>query len=264
MLTLLGAIIVAMMIAVPIAWVVSESRGGRRLRNTMRILASIVMAAWIWGLSSWLTSINNNAWYGNATRDLIRTSIQQIEDGRLDRVLKIWRGLDQQYRPNYENRGRYDELVKEATARMRGEVPIEAGSAWDASVFSSETWLGHWEGEYGLWIVINDLGRPFDVVQSGEPRAKVHDVWTSPDFRILRFKEGDQWQHTLTLKNKYEAEHAWVDLPKGTIRGTRPMHRLIRASENQKAMTQQGRATNRSEPIRPETNHPSVKAGSDR
>jgi hypothetical protein len=145
---------------------------------------------------------------------------------------------------------------------MRGEVPIEAGSAWDASVFSSETWLGQWEGEYGLWIVINDLGRPFDVVQSGEPRAKVHDVWTSPDFRILRFKEGDQWQHTLTLKNKYEAEHAWVDLPKGTIRGTRPMHRLIRASEDQKAMTQQGGATNGSQPIRAETNGTSSKAGS--
>ncbi len=37
--------------------------------------------------------------------------------------------------------------------------------------------------------------------------SKVHDVWISPDFRILKFKEGDQWQHTLTLKNKYEAEY---------------------------------------------------------
>ena len=94
--------------------------------------------------------------------------------------------------------------------------------------------------------------------------SKAHDVSISPDFRILKFKEGDQWRHTLTLKNKYEADHEWVDLPKGTIRGTRPMHRLIRASEEQKALTQQGGPTNRSELIPAETNRPSVKAGSDR
>ena len=255
-------LVLAIMIALPIAWLVSEFRGSRALRNTMRILASIVMAAWIWGLGSMVTRFNNNSWYGGVTRDLIRTSIQQIEDGRVDRVLKVWRGLDQQYRPNYETRGRYDELVKKATARMRGEAPIEAGSAWDASVFRSETWLGHWENAYGDWIVINDIGRPFDVVQSGEQRAKVHDVWISPDFRILKFKEGDQWQHTLTLKNKYEAEYEWFDLRKGTVWGTRPMYRLIRASEEQKAMTQQGGATNRSGLVRAETNGPSSKAGS--
>jgi len=94
--------------------------------------------------------------------------------------------------------------------------------------------------------------------------SKVHDVWLSPDFRILKFKEGDQWQHTLTLKNKYEAEHEWLDLRKGTVWETRPMHRLIRASEDQKALTQQGGATNGSQPIGAETNRPSVKAGSDR
>jgi hypothetical protein len=92
--------------------------------------------------------------------------------------------------------------------------------------------------------------------------SEAHDVWVSPDFRILKFKEGDQWQHTLTLKNKHEAEYEWFDLRKGTVWETRPMHRLIRASEDQKAMTQQGGATNRSQQIRPETNRPSVKAGS--
>ncbi len=163
-----------------------------------------VMATCIWALSSVLTRFNYNAWYGGATGDLISTSLQQIEDGHLDRVLKVWRGLDQQYRPTYENRAHYNDLVKEATARMRGDVAIEVGSAWDASVFRSETWLGHWEDGYGYWIVINDIGRPFDVLQSGQPRAKVHDVSVSPDFRVLKFKEGDQWQHTLTLKNKYE------------------------------------------------------------
>lgn len=260
----LGFLLIAVIIALPIAWLVSEFRGSRALRISLGILSIGVMATCIWALNSVLTRLNYNAWYGGATGDLISTSLQQIEDGHLDRVLKVWRGLDQQYRPTYENRAHYKELVEEATARMRGDTPIEVGSAWDASVFRSETWLGHWEDGFGYWIVINDIGRPFDVLQSGQPRAKVHDVSVSPDFRVLKFKEGDQWLHTLTLKNKYEASYEWFDLQKGTVWETRPVYKLIRASDNQKAMTQPDGAANGGLPIRSETNSTSSAAGSGR
>jgi hypothetical protein len=260
----LGILLIAIMIALPIAWLASESRGSRALRISLGILAGGVLATCIWALSSVLTRFNYNAWYGGATGELISTSLQQIEDGHLDRVLKVWRGLDQQYRPTYENRAHYNELVEEATARMRDDTPIEFGSAWDASVFSSKTWLGHWEDESGYWIVINDIGRPFDVLQSGQPRAKVHDVSVSPDFRVLKFKEGDQWLHTLTLMNKYEASYEWFDLQKGKVWKARPVYKLIRASDEQKAMTQQVGAANRSQPIRSETNRTSAAPGSDR
>ncbi len=260
----LGFLLITIIIAVPIAWLVSEFRGGRALRITMGILAIGVMATCLWALSSMLTRFNYNAWYGSATGDFISTSLRQIEDGHLDRVLKVWRGLDQQYRPTYENRAHYNELVEEATTRMRGDTPIEAGSAWDASVFRSETWLGHWEDGFGYWIVINDIGRPFDVLQSGQPRAKVHDVSVSPDFRVLKFKEGEQSLHTLTLKNKYEASYEWFDLQKGTVWETRPVYKLIRASDEQKRMTQQDSAANPSQAIRAETNRTSGAAGFDR
>ena len=260
----LGFLLIGIIIALPIAWLASEFRGSRALRISLGILAIGVVATCIWALSSVLTRFNYNAWYGGATGDLISTSLQQIEDGHLDRVLKVWRGLDQQYRPTYENRAHYNELVKEATARMRGATPIEVGSGWDASVFRAETWLGHWEDGFGYWIVINDIGRPFDVLQSGQPRAKVHDVSISPDFRVLKFKEGDQWLHTLTLKNKYDASHEWFDLQKGTVWETRPVYKLIRASDEHKAMTQQDSPANRSQPVRAETNRTSAAAGSDR
>lgn len=260
----LGFLLIAIIVGLPIAWLVSEFRGSRPLRISLGILAIGLMATCIWALSSVLTRLNYNAWYGGATGDLISTSLQQIEDGHLDRVLKVWRGLDQQYRPTYENRARYDELVKEATARMRGDVAIEVGSTWDASAFRSETWLGHWEDGYGYWIVINDIGRPFDVLQSGQPRAKAHDVSVSPDFRVLKFKEGDQWQHTLRLKNKYEADYEWLDLQKGTVRETRPVYKLIRALEEQKAMTQQDGPANRSQPVQPDANSTPLPAGSSR
>ena len=82
------------------------------------------------------------------------------------------------------------------------------------------------------------------MLQSGQSRAGVHDVSISPDFRVLKFKEGDQWLHTLTLMNKYEASYQWFDLQKGTVWETRPVHKLIRASVEQKAMTQQGGPAN--------------------
>lgn len=260
----LGFLLIAIIIALPIAWLASEFRGSRALRICLGTMAIGVLATCTWALSSVLNHFNYNEYYGGATGELISTSLQQIEDGHLDRVLTIWRGLDQQYRPTYENRAHYSELVEEATARMRGDTLIEAGSAWDASVFSSETWLGHWEDGVGYWIVINDLDRPFDVLQSGQPRAKVQDVTVSPDFRVLKFKEGDKWLHTLTLKNKYEASYEWFDLQKGTVWQTRPMYKLIRASDEQKAMTQQDAAAHRSQPMHAETNRTSSAAGSDR
>jgi hypothetical protein len=253
----LGFLLLAIIIALPIAWLVSEFRGSRAWRISLGVLALGVVTFCVWGLSSILTRFNYNAWYGGATGDLIRTSLHQIEDGHLDRVLKVWRGLNQQYQPTYENRARYRELVEEATRRMRGDVPIEPGSAWDASVFKSDTWVGHWEDDHGYWLVINDLGRPFDIVRSGDPPNKMHSVSISADFTVLKFKEGEQWAHTLTLKNKYEATHEWFDVEKSTVWETETMHKLIRASDEQKKMTQQGGPANGSQPIRSETNQTS-------
>ncbi len=260
----LSLLLIGIIVAVPTAWLVSEFRGTRLLRITLGILAIGVMVTCLWALSSMLTQFNYNASYGGATGDLISTSLKQIEDGHLDRVLKVWRGLDLQYHPTYEHQARYKELVEEAIARMRGDTPIEIGSAWDASVFSSKTWVGHWEDGLGYWIVINDTGKPFDLVQSGQPRAKAQSISISPDFRILKFKEGEQWLHTLTLKNKYEANYEWFDLQKGTVRETRPVYKLIRASDEQKAVTQQNGVTNRAPSVRPETNRTPAAAGSKR
>ena len=260
----LGFLLIAIIVALPTAWLASEFRGSRRLRITLGILAIGVVATCIWALSSVLTRFNYNAWYGGATGNLIGTSLQQIEDGHLERVVKVWRGLDQQYHPTYENRAGYQQLVEEATRRMRGDMPIEAGSPWDASVFRAETWLGHWEDGYGYWIVINDIGRPFDILRSGDPTTKMHSVSVSPDFTVLKFKEGEQWLHTLTLTNKYEARHEWFDLQKGAVWEIRPMYKLIRASDEQKRMTQTDGAANRSQSVRPEANPTSSAAGSRR
>jgi hypothetical protein len=231
-------LIVLLVIAVPIIWLVSEFHGGRGLRIGLGILSIGVVTVVTSGVNDVLTRFNYNAWYGSATGELISSSIKQIEDGRTDRVLKVWRGLGQQFHPTYENRAKYSELVEEAVTRIRGDVPIESDSPWDASEFTSEAWVGHWEDGNGYWIVVDAFGQRGDVVQSGQPRAKVHSVSLSPDFKTLKFKEGDLWLHTLTLKNKYEASYEWFDLQKGSIWQTRPIYKLVKPSEAPQRITE--------------------------
>ncbi|MGB0578365.1 MAG: hypothetical protein ACPGVU_01565 [Limisphaerales bacterium] len=232
----LGVLLIAIIFALPIAWLASEFRGSRALRISLGILSIGVTAACVWGLSGLLARFSFNAWYGGATSKLISTSIKHVEEGHVERVLDAWRGIELQYRPTYENRAHYDNLVAEATRQMNGDMRIESGSSWDVSALGKESWLGHWSDGHGYWIVINSLGQPFDIIQSAQPREKVHSVSISSDFSELSFKEGDQWLHTLTLKNQYEASYEWFDLGKGKVWETRPIYKLIHASDEQKQM----------------------------
>src|SRR5207302_2707390 len=165
------------------------------LRITLGILTIAICTFCVSALTTLLTGFNYNAWYGGATKDLIETSLTQIEDGHLERVLIVWRGLNSQYQPTYENRAGYRDLVAEATARMRGDTPIAPGSPWDASGFSKATWVGHWENDTGYRIVINDIGRPFLISRSGDPPTPMHSVSVSDDCRILKFEEDGHWLH---------------------------------------------------------------------
>jgi hypothetical protein len=238
--TAFGFLLLAAIIALPVAWLVSEFHGSRSSRIALGVLAIGVTTVCVSAQSTMLTRFDYNAWYGFATKDLIETSLTQIEEGHLDRVLKVWRSLNAQYQPTYENRAKYRELVTEAVARIRGDTPIAPGSPWDASVFGKATWVGHWENETGFWIVINDLGRPFEIWRSGDPPTRMHSVSVSDDFRVLKFKDDGHWLLTMTLKNKYEATHEWFDLEKQAVWKTETMNKLVRATEEQKKMTQQG------------------------
>src|SRR6266498_1607252 len=99
-----GFLLLAVVVALPIAWLVAEFRGGRALRISLGVCALGIVAFCVWTLTTVIIGFNYNAWYGGATGELISTSLHQIEEGKFDRVLKVWRGLDQQYHPTYENR----------------------------------------------------------------------------------------------------------------------------------------------------------------
>ena len=179
-----------------------------------------------------LSRFNYNAWYGGASKDLIDTAVTEIEDGNIDRVVSVLRGLNLNYQPTYENRAHYDELVNEAVSQMKGHDALQP--KWDAPPFTRETWLGHWENDTGFWIVVNETSG-FDVVRSGENMPKMTNIVISDDSTTLTFTEGNRWRHELTLKNKYEATHVWRDLADNSVWQTDTLHRLRRAAPEQRA-----------------------------
>jgi hypothetical protein len=235
----LGILLIVLLAALPLAWLAAEFIAGRPARIGLGVMALGLGIFLAYALGTTLTTFNHNAWFGGATKQFVETSIAQIEDGHFDRVLKAWRALDAQYQPTYENRAGYKELVDGATKAMKGDVGIASNPKWAGPPFNTKTWIGHWENDTGFWIVINDIGRPFDVRRSGDNPPQLHSVTTSEDFKSMKFKEGEQWLHTLTLKNKYEVTHEWFDLKEQKIWQTDTLHKLRRATDSERSVTQQ-------------------------
>lgn len=236
--TLGGLLLLLLVLAMPVCWFVSEFVGEKPIRIALGVLA-ILCSFGVATIVGKLSELNYNAWYGSASKQLIDTTVHQIEDGNLSRVMTTLRALNRQYQPTYENRADYLTLTEKATKRMRGEVDITSDSAWNATIFEHSTWLGHWEDDSGYWIVINDVGQPYDIVRSGHPGKIMKGVTVSEDFRSLEYFQGSNWKHTVTLVNKYEAKHVWFDLEKNSVWKTEHLHKLVRATPDQKRATQQ-------------------------
>ncbi len=113
-----GLFIVMLAIGVPIAWFASEFQGRRWLRlvlGSFAILLSFGVAAVVGSLERF----NSNAWFGNASKNLVDATIAELEAGNRDGVLRSLKTLQKQYSPTYENRARYDVLIEETVTQMR-------------------------------------------------------------------------------------------------------------------------------------------------
>ncbi len=119
-----GILLILLIVGLLVAWLVAEFKASRVVRVSVGVLAFGTVIVLTYGLASVLTRFNHNAWFGEATKGLIETSVAQIENGHNDRVLKAWRELNSQYEPSYENRVDYKELVESAIEAMKGDKPI--------------------------------------------------------------------------------------------------------------------------------------------
>jgi hypothetical protein len=113
-----GLFIVMLAVCVPIAWFASEFQGRRWLRlllGSLAILLSFGVAVVVGSLERY----NANAWFGNASKELVDATITELEAGNRDGVLQSLKALQKKYSPTYENRARYDALIEETVSQMR-------------------------------------------------------------------------------------------------------------------------------------------------
>ncbi len=65
-----------------------------------------------------LQHLNANAWYGGASKNLIDTTVDELEEGNTERVIEELKRLQQQFHPTYETRARYDTLIEDYMQRL--------------------------------------------------------------------------------------------------------------------------------------------------
>jgi len=122
----LGMLFVGIILAFLIGWLISEIRAKEPVRIVLGLSAIVATTFFVSSLVCYFTLMSYNQEFGYSTEDLIKTSEEQIEEGHLERVLKAWHGLREQYHPSYETqRPAYSDLVNEATKRMRAESEDE-------------------------------------------------------------------------------------------------------------------------------------------
>ncbi len=111
-------LIALLVIALPVAWLVSEFKGSQSVRRVLGILALLSSFGVAW-LAGSLSRFNYNAWYGTATDELIGTIIEELDAGHVDTVKRELKVLQEEYHPTYENRAGYDELVEQFVERVQ-------------------------------------------------------------------------------------------------------------------------------------------------
>jgi len=103
-------LILLLVVAIPIAWLLSEFHGDRGSRIALGVCAIAMSYGVAWIVGS-LDRMRSNVYFSEATKDLIQNTIIELENDRADDVVAQLRVLRDEFRPTYETRDDYDVLV---------------------------------------------------------------------------------------------------------------------------------------------------------
>ena len=222
------AIVILLLMA---TWLVSEFRAQRSIRMLLGLLVMVPCLLWA-TLAGFTSELEMNMWFGGATRDLIHESVEQLEQGNVDHVTTVFRGLSEQYEPTYEYRANYDVLVNEAVARLRGDVAITPGDAWDVPASRKKIWAGYWEGEdHDVWMVITGGDyRALRVVWHDHPGTPVEEMSLSEDETVMTFLNRIGVEYTLTLTGPREVTLSRAGSGYGAPGKPVRLHKFVRPS----------------------------------
>lgn len=103
----------------PLAWLASEFQRHRWISVVLGCasLAIVPFVAYAWaGIT---TTFDKNVHFGEASKSLAATIVQELEAGNVDRVKSELAKFIKSYDPNYENYPRYDDVVRKTVARLQ-------------------------------------------------------------------------------------------------------------------------------------------------
>lgn len=110
--------VLVFVLALPVAWFISEFKSKRRsVRCVLGILAILSCFGVAW-LTAQFVRLNYNAWYGFSSKQLVDSIVERLENCDTQTVLVELKDFQKKYRPTYENRAHYDELVDEYVKKL--------------------------------------------------------------------------------------------------------------------------------------------------
>jgi hypothetical protein len=119
----IGYLFLFLLVASPIAWLVAEFKWSVSVRVTFGFLSLFLVALCMAGLVGVTTKFHFDIWYGENTKSLIDESVRQLEVGNTNQVLKVFKKLQNNFQPTYENRAEYNLLVSNAVTEMSHPAP---------------------------------------------------------------------------------------------------------------------------------------------
>ncbi len=114
-------LIVVMAVVLPLAWFGSEFTSYRWFRLLLGCAAIGTSFLVAYGVGS-LEHLNANAWYGEASGNMLDVTIEELERGNSEQVIRELKELQKEFHPTYENRARYDKLIEGYLERMGHEM----------------------------------------------------------------------------------------------------------------------------------------------
>jgi hypothetical protein len=113
-------LLLALVIFLPIAWLLAEFEGARWLRITLGVCCFGIGIPCAFLVGEIGQTFNDNAEYGGATAELIDVTIQHLNGRKCDQVLAELRRFREGYRPSYETSAKaYQREINEFKDRMR-------------------------------------------------------------------------------------------------------------------------------------------------
>ena len=112
--------LLALVICLPIAWILAEFEGPRWLRITLGVCCFGIAIPCAFLVGEIGQRFNNNAEYSGAAAELIDSTIQHLEGRKCDQVLVELRQFRARFEPSYEtNVKTYQREISEFKDRMR-------------------------------------------------------------------------------------------------------------------------------------------------